>query len=75
MARTEGEVGVNLLETIEGGVEDGEAALDDGAVAEGVDVAGVDDVALGDSIAEGARLRAGPVARYALTVLGLKQEQ
>ena len=46
MARTEGEVGVDLLEPVEGGVEDGEAALYHRAVAEGLDVAGVDNITL-----------------------------
>ena len=44
VARPEGEVLVDLLEPVEAGVEDGEAALQDGAVLEALDVAGVDRV-------------------------------
>ena len=42
VARPEGEVLVDLLEPVEAGVEDGEAALQDGAVLEALDVADVD---------------------------------
>jgi len=44
IAWTKGEVGIDLLEAIEGGVEDGETALEHGAVPEVLDVAGVDSV-------------------------------
>jgi hypothetical protein len=67
--RPKGEVLVDLLEAVEGGVEDREAALDDGAVLEGVNVAGV------DGVAEGAGLGTGAVAGHALTVHGLENRE
>ena len=54
------------LVSVEGGVEDGDVSLDDGAVLEAVDVAGVDLL-----VVEVAHLGARPVARHALPVLVL----
>ena len=65
VARPKGEVLVDLLEAVEGGVEDGEAALDDGAVLEGVNVARV------DNVREGAGLGTGAVTGNTLPVHSL----
>ena len=67
VARTEGEVLVDLLEPVEAGVEDGEAALQDGAVLEALDVASV------DRVGELADLGAGPVTGHTLPVNSLQQ--
>ena len=65
VAGPEGEVGPDLLEPVECGVEDGEAALQHRAVAEVLDVAGV------DRVGELADLGAGAVAGDTLPVLRL----
>lgn len=44
VARAEGEIGVNLLESGEGMIQDRDGSLDDGAIAEALDVSGVDDI-------------------------------
>ena len=66
VAGTEGEVLVDLLEPVEAGVEDGEAALQDGAVLEALDVASV------DRVGELADLGAGPVTGHTLPVNSLQ---
>ena len=65
IARPEREVGVDLLESGQRVVQDRERALDDGAVAETLDVAGVDDI---DALT---RLGTRPVAHDALAIHGL----
>jgi hypothetical protein len=55
--------------TLTPGVQDGDGALDDGAVLQAVDVSGV------KGVGEVADLGAGPVARYALAVFGLELNQ
>ena len=65
VARTEREIGVNLLESGERVVQDRDGSFDDGAVPEALDVARVDDV---DALA---RLGARPVADDAFPVDGL----
>ena len=66
IARSEGEVLVDLLEPVEAGVEDGEAALQDGAVLEALDVSGV------DRVGELADLGTGPVTGHTLPVNSLQ---
>ena len=44
IARTEREIGINLLESIERVIQDGQRSFDDGAVPEGFDVSRVDNV-------------------------------
>ena len=65
VARSEREIRIDLLESGERVIQDGDRSLDDGAVAEALDVAGVDDV---DALA---RLWARAVADDALAVDGL----
>ena len=64
--RPEGEVFVEVLESGEAGVEDGDGALDDGAVLEGVDVSGM------KGVGKVANLRTRTVARNALAIFGLE---
>jgi hypothetical protein len=55
--------------TLTPGVQDGDGALDDGAVLQAVDVSGV------QGVGEVTDLGAGPVAGYALAVFGLQLNQ
>ena len=64
---SERQVGIDLLKPVEGRVQDGDAALDDGAVLEVVDVEAV------DGVAKVTRLRARSVARHAFPVQSLRQ--
>ena len=73
MSRTKCIVGINSLKPIEGAVKNGQAALDDSAVAEDFNVAGVNDVARVGTLAEGTGLWTGPVTWHTLTILSLKQ--
>ena len=66
IARSEGEVLVDLLKPVERAVQDGETAFEHGAVAEALNVAGV------DRVREVADLGARTVARDTLPVLGLQ---
>jgi len=69
VARTERKVRVDLLEPVEGVVQDRQRSFNDGAVAEGFDVARVDNV---HSLA---RLRARTVAYHALAIHRLNFHQ
>ena len=73
MSRTECIVGINSLKPIEGAVKNGQAALDDSAVAEDFNVAGVNYVARVGTLAEGTGLWTGSVTWHTLTILSLKQ--
>ncbi len=55
--------------TLTPGVQDGDGALDDGAILQAVDVSGV------KSVGEVTDLGAGPVARNALAIFGLQLNQ
>jgi hypothetical protein len=68
VSRPEGEVFVEVLESGEAGVEDGDGPLDDGAVLEGVDVSGM------KGVGKVANLRTGTVARNALAIFGLENK-
>ena len=72
MARTESVVVVDSLEPVESRIQDGQATLDDGAVSEHVNVAGVNDVALVLALTEGTALRTGTIAGNTFTVFILK---
>ena len=65
VARSKREIVIDLLEAGERVIQDGDVAFDDGAVAEALDVARVDDV---HSLT---RLGTGSVARHALAFEGL----
>ena len=69
VTRTEGEILVDLLEAIEAGVNDGEAALQDGAVFEALDVPGM------DGVGELAVLGTRPVTGDTLSVNSLEWDQ
>ena len=73
MPRTKCIVRINSLKPIEGAVKNGQAALDDSAVAEDFNVAGVNDVARVGTLAEGTGLWTGSVTWHTLTILSLKQ--
>jgi hypothetical protein len=73
MSRTECIVGINSLKPIEGAVKNGQAALDDSAVAEDFNVAGVNDVARVGTLAEGTGLWTGSVTWHTLTILSLNR--
>ena len=66
IAGPEGEVGIYLLEPIEGGVKDGEAAFQHGAVSEVLNVTGV------NCVGELANLGARSVTGNTFSFLGLK---
>ena len=66
VARPEGEVLVDLLEPVEAGVEDGEAALQDGAVLETLNIPGV------HRVGELADLGTGPVTGHTLALHSLQ---
>lgn len=74
MPRTKCIVGINSLKPIEGAVKNGQAALDDSAVPEDVNVARVNDVSRVGTLAEGTGLWTGSVTWHTLPVLSLKQK-
>ena len=69
---TEGEVWVDLLEPVEGWVEDSEATLNNGTVDKTVYIPSMNNVPLMDNITEGTGFRTRSITGYTFSIYSLK---